>query len=147
VRPHLTLLTSLALTFFITGCGSSDGGGSPGVDAAAGGSDGPTAVTYQDVKPLFVKKCAPCHAPGGVGAPFHTLADSYSTANKPADSNGACPGKKIGECTLVMVQMGFMPFGKNCTGDPAKDSGNDACLTAAEQKQLQDWIAGGLLEK
>lgn len=108
---------------------------------AQGGSGG---VTYQDVKPLFMKKCAPCHAAGGIGAVFHTLADSYATANKASDS---CAGKKIGECTIVMVKMGFMPFGKMCTGDPAKDAANDACLTAAEQKLLEDWVAGGLREQ
>ena len=46
-----------------------------------------------------------------------------------------------------MVKMGFMPFGKMCSGDPAKDAANADCLTAAEQKQLEDWIAGGLREK
>jgi len=134
------------------GCGSSSGGTAAGMDAAAGGGGdtggSPGAVTYEMVKAaVFSKKCVPCHQAGGVGAAFHTLADGYDTANKPADSGGACPGKKMGECTLVMVQMGFMPFGKNCTGDPAKDTGNDACLTAAEQKLLQDWVAGGLREK
>lgn len=143
-----TYLTGLALLGFIAGCGSSNGGMTGGMDAAGGGGGGGSGgVTYQDVKPLFVQKCTPCHAQGGVGAAFHTLADSYDTANKPAEAGGACPGKKMGECTIVMVKMGFMPFGKNCSGDPTRDSANPACLTAAEQKLLEDWVAGGLREK
>jgi hypothetical protein len=157
-----TSLTGLVLGFFIVGCGSSTEAPPPGVDAAGGGgADGgadaaggggvdggadaaAAVVTYQDVKPLFVKKCTPCHLPGGIGAPFHTLADSYASAQMPAT---ACAGKKIGECTIVLVKSGYMPFDRKCTGDPAKDTANDACLTAADQKLLEDWIAGGLREK
>jgi hypothetical protein len=102
-------------------------------------------VTYRDVKPLFVAKCTPCHSAGGIGASLHTLADSYETANKP--SGGSCPGLKVGECTIVLVQKGFMPFDRKCTGDPSKDVGNAACLTAAQQQLLSDWVAGGLREK
>jgi len=52
-----------------------------------------------------------------------------------------------GECTLELVKLGSMPLGKGCTGDPARDAANAACLTAAEQQKLADWIAGGLREK
>ena len=117
--------------------------------AACGGNgasapDASAVVTYADVKPIFMKKCVPCHLPGGQGAPYHTLADSYETANQPS---GDCVAKKKGECTLELVKIGFMPFMRNCTGDPGKDASNAACLTAAEQKQLEAWIAGGLREK
>jgi hypothetical protein len=119
--------------------------GSSGSDGPAGPSDAAAAVvTYETVKPLFMKKCVPCHLPGGVGAVLHTLPDSYSTANKPSSS---CPNKSVGECTIVLVKSGYMPYERNCTGDPAKDVANAACLTAAEQKLLEDWIAGGLKEK
>ena len=140
VRAHLT---SLVLVSFIAGCGSA-GGPTPGPDAAGGGGDaGPTVVTYAQVKEaVFAKKCVPCHSKGGIGAALHTLADDSSSANQP--SMGTCPGKKIGECTIVVVKSGFMPFMKGCSGDPAKDSGNAACLTASEQKLLEDWVAGGL---
>jgi hypothetical protein len=40
-----------------------------------------------------------------------------------------------------------MPAGKGCTGNPTTDASNSACLTAAEQKTLMDWISMGLLEK
>jgi hypothetical protein len=36
-----------------------------------------------------------------------------------------------------------MPQGAGCTGKPAMDMGNPACLTAAEQATLQAWITGG----
>jgi hypothetical protein len=140
------------LAAWLVGCGSSGGGNAtPGMDAAGGAAGsspdaaGPTVVTYEQVKAaVFSKKCVPCHLPGGIGAGSHTLADSYATANEPSAS---CSGKKKGECTLVLVKSGFMPFGKSCTGDPSKDGGNPACLTAEEQKLLADWIAGGLQEK
>jgi hypothetical protein len=121
-----------------------------GAAGTAGGDSGPAdggpaVVTYQDVKPIFATKCVPCHLPGGIGAGSHTLADSYSSANEPS---AACTGGiKKGECTLVLVKSGFMPFQRGCTGNSAMDSANAACLTAAEQQKLADWIAGGLLER
>jgi hypothetical protein len=142
----------LVLLLF-TACSSNGSGGTPtGTDGAAGaaGADsgaadsGPAVVTYQDVKPIFATKCVPCHVTGGQGAPFHTLAESYDSANK---TSSACSPKKVGECTLVLVKSGFMPLGRGCTGDPARDAANTACLTAAEQQKLADWIAGGLREK
>jgi hypothetical protein len=33
----------------------------------------------------------------------------------------------------------------SCTGNPIVDAGNPACLTAAEQNTLSQWIAGGQL--
>jgi hypothetical protein len=39
-----------------------------------------------------------------------------------------------------------MPLGKGCTGNPATDAGNTACLTAAEQTTLQAWITDGELQ-
>jgi len=143
-----TFLTSLALLSFTAGCGSTDKGSTPGVDASGEGSDAstPGPVTYEQVKAaVFAKKCVPCHVSGGAGAGSHTLAESYTSANEPSASCDA--PKKKGECTIVLVKSGFMPFGKGCTGDPAKDAANAACLTAAEQKLLEDWIAGGLREK
>ncbi len=38
-----------------------------------------------------------------------------------------------------------MPLGKGCTGNPAQDASNPACLTQAEQDLLAAWIAGGLM--
>jgi hypothetical protein len=142
------------------GCGSDDnnntggaggstggaGGSTGGAGGATGGAGGASAgVTYEkDAKPIFVAKCTPCHTDTGIAKLFHTLASSYTDANK---ASSACPGKKKGECTIVRVKSGDMPQGKMCTGDPAKDSSNSACLTAAEQKTLQDWIDMGLKEK
>jgi hypothetical protein len=123
------------LLLSLNACGSS---GTDAPDAA------PVVVTYETVKPLFMKKCVPCHLRDGIGAGGHTLADSYASANEPS---AMCDGKKKGECTIVLVKRGFMPFRKGCSGDPAKDVANDACLTVAEQKLLEDWIAGGLKEK
>jgi hypothetical protein len=39
-----------------------------------------------------------------------------------------------------------MPLGAGCTGDPAQDAGNPACLTQAEQDAVQAWIDAGMPE-
>ena len=127
------------------GCGSSTS--NDGTGGTAGGTGGASGggVTYDvDMKPIFVAKCTPCHATGGVGAFFHTLASNYSSATM---ASSACPGKKKGECAAERVHNGTMPAGKMCTGNPAMDTANAACLTAAEEAKLDAWVANGLKEK
>jgi hypothetical protein len=51
----------------------------------------------------------------------------------------------IGACALVRIQNGSMPFGATCTGNPVLDAAKPACLTAAQQQTIQQWIAGGQL--
>lgn len=126
-----------------TGGSSGSTGGSSGSTGGAGGSS--SAVTYEkDAKPIFAAKCSPCHTDSGIAKIFHTLASSYTDANK---ASTACPGKKKGECTIVRIKKGEMPQGKGCTGDPTMDTANSACLTAAEQMTIQAWVDGGLQEK
>jgi len=114
--------------------------------ADAGGKDsgGGGTVTYADVKPIFMAKCTPCHSAGGAGASAHTLADSNADATKPAYTP-ECAGKKKGECTLIRIKNGSMPFGKGCSGDPTMDSTKSFCTTKAEQDKLQAWISGCLM--
>ena len=131
------------------GTGGSTGGtgGAGGATGGAGGSTGGTGgttVTYAQVKPIFVAKCTPCHAAGGIGAGSHTLADSNADAMKPGVS-AECAGLTRGACTIERVEDGDMPLGKGCTGDPAQDASNTACLTQQEQDLLEAWIAGGLM--
>jgi len=101
-------------------------------------------VTYLQVKPIFMAKCTPCHSAGGIGAGSHTLADSNADALKPG-LNAECAGLTRGACTIERVEDGDMPLGKGCTGDPAQDASNTACLTQQEQDLLEAWIAGGLM--
>jgi hypothetical protein len=68
------------------------------------------------------------------------MASSYSDTQL---ASYYCPGKTKGACALVRIQNGTMPYGKGCSGNPADDSANPACLTAAEQDTIQSWIAGG----
>ena len=96
-------------------------------------------VTYtNDVKPILLQHCSPCHSTGGSGGA--NLATSYASTQL---ASYACAGKTKGECALVRAQNGSMPPGAGCTGDPTKDAGNPKCLTAAEQQTLQAWIAAG----
>lgn len=109
------------------------------------GPPGPGAqATYtDDVQPIFVNKCAPCHTSLGIGG--HNIGITYSDAFLPADNND-CDGLNVGQCTIVRIQSGDMPQGAGCTGDPAQDAGNASCLTQSEQDLVQAWIDLGLPE-
>jgi hypothetical protein len=49
----------------------------------------------------------------------------------------------IGAATLVRIRSGSMPRNRGCTGNPAMDAANPRCLTEAEHRVLEAWIAGG----
>ncbi len=99
----------------------------------------PSAPTYNDdVQPIFEAKCAPCHTIFGSGG--HNIGTSYTDSLLPSN---ACPGETIGGCALIRVQDGSMPQGAGCTGDPAQDAGNAACLTQEEQDTVQAWLDAG----
>jgi len=96
-------------------------------------------VTYAfSVRPILAAHCASCHTTGGSGGVNFAAvyADSQLASN-------VCPGKTVGACTLVRIQDGSMPDGAGCTGNPAMDTGNAACLSASEQATIQAWITGG----
>jgi hypothetical protein len=98
-----------------------------------------------DASPIYKAKCAPCHSvddSGGVD--FATV---YADTQKvPNGDVPVCSGvTTVGACTLIRIKAGQMPEGAGCTGNPATDSGNTACLTQAQQDTLQAWIAGGEL--
>ena len=104
----------------------------------------PPAITYSnDVQPIFGAKCAPCHTGLGVGG--NNIGTDYTDALNPA-GNSNCSGLNVGQCSLVLIQLGEMPQGAGCTGDPAQDAGNAACLTQLEQDTVQIWIDLGLPE-
>ncbi len=109
------------------------------------GPAGPfSTVTYtNDAQPIYMDKCAPCHTSFGSGG--HNIGTSYADAFLAADDSD-CDGLNVGECTIVRIQSGEMPAGAGCTGDPAADAGNPACLTQLEQDTIQAWIDRGLPE-
>ena len=106
--------------------------------------DTPAAVTWtNDIMPIFAMKCAPCHTILTSGG--HNLGASYAAAMSAVMNMGACGSATTkGACTIVRIQNGTMPMGKGCTGDPAMDSGDADCLTAAEQAKVQAWVTAGL---
>lgn len=117
-------------------------------DGTAGGNFVATFVadltTYTaDTQPIFMEKCDTCHTGDGLGG--HNIGINYADALQPAD-DGNCSGLTVGQCTIVLVQAGEMPLGAGCSGNPAQDAGNAACLTQAEQDALQAWIDDGLPE-
>ncbi len=135
--------------------GGGAGGGSAGRGGAGGSTDGggtggaTGGVTYEGaVKAIFAAKCVPCHMTGGSSAFVHTMASQYTDAPKPSF---ACPlegGMKTkGACALDRIKNGTMPQGRMCTGNPAMDMGKTACLTAAELRTVEDWVAGGIKER
>ena len=119
----------------------------PGVSSGLGGASGAGAavVTYAQVKPALMARCAPCHAAGGAGAVAHTLADSAASARLPA-SSPACVGRNKGECAYIRMLAGTMPpkMMFMCTGNAAQDAGKAKCMTLQEQTLLYGWIRGGL---
>jgi hypothetical protein len=127
-----------------TGGAGGSTGGTGGSTAGTGGTGGSTVVVYAQVQPIFAAKCTPCHSAGGIGAEAHTLADSNADA-KIVAAEAECMGTTYGACTLIQVRSGNMPLAKGCTGNPAQDASNPACLTQAEQDLLAAWIAGGLM--
>jgi hypothetical protein len=139
-------------TYGTGGTGGSTGGaggstGGTGGTGAAGGSTGGTGgttVTYAQVQPIFMAKCTPCHSAGGIGAGSHTLADSNADAKLTA-ADAVCMGTTKGACSLIRVKDGSMPLAKGCSGNPAQDASNAACLTQQEQDLLAAWINGGLM--
>jgi hypothetical protein len=54
-------------------------------------------------------------------------------------------GETKGAAALARIEAGSMPPGGVCTGDPAVDAGNAACLTAAELAVLTAWVNDGQL--
>jgi hypothetical protein len=114
----------------------------PGDDNCNGtANEGCTTAHYAtDAQPIFNTYCGPCHTSLGSGGT--NFASVY------ADSQAAsliCPGHTVGYCALVRIQNGSMPQGAGCTGNPATDSGNPACLSAAQQMTISSWIAAGQL--
>ncbi|MEW5740102.1 MAG: MopE-related protein [Myxococcota bacterium] len=91
-------------------------------------------------QPIFQAKCGPCHTTFGSGG--HNIGTTYSSTQLPSYY---CAGLTKGACALVRIQNGTMPAGAGCSGNPAQDSGNPACLNAAQQATLQSWITGGQL--
>ena len=101
-------------------------------------------TTYvDDAQPIFLQKCDSCHT--GLGLGGHNVGTVYADALQPADDND-CTGLTVGQCTIVLIQAGDMPQGAGCSGNPAQDAGNAACLTQAEQSVLQEWIDDRLPE-
>lgn len=119
-----------------------DGDGTPGGDFVA--TFQTDLTTYiADAQPIFLQKCDTCHTVDGNGG--HNIGTVYADALQPAGDN-ACSGLTVGECTIALIQSGEMPLGAGCSGNPAQDAGNAACLTATEQSAIQDWIDDRLPE-
>lgn len=123
---------SLAFILFTVACGSSDDGG----DGQSG-----TPTYNQAIQPLLAAKCDPCHTTEGAGGFNHAV--DYGATQEPSE---LCPGKKVYECMMVLIKDGSMPEDGACSGDPAADADNAACLTSDEQDRLTAWIAAGAPE-
>ena len=122
-------------------------------DPTTPNNDAAVAVTYtKDVQPIFMAKCGGigmCHSGMGLGG--HNIATTYADALKPVtsvDSHGCWNDvdmtmpKKIGECTIILINNGQMPYGSGCNSTPPLSPEN--CLTAAEKATITAWVAGGM---
>ena len=88
------------------------GGSTGGTGGSTGGTGGSAAVTYPQVKPIFMTRCTPCHEGTGQGAGAHKLAEAIDDAKK---NSYSCPTKTKGACTLDRIKNGTMPLGKGCS--------------------------------
>ena len=138
------------------GGGDADGGqGDSGADAASDATDGSSAPTYtKDVKPIFQAKCVPCH--GGQGLGTHNIATDYADVKKlmpdmAFDAPDDCwkdvdrmMPKTIGECALVDVKLGRMPYQAMCSSSMPEDPSK--CVSPSEIAILEKWVAAGMPE-
>lgn len=112
----------------------------PGPGAAP--LQGPTTYS-RDVQPIFLAKCSPCHT--GTQLSPYTFAGNYASNLLPAETE-LCPNMNVGQCAQQRIANGQMPSGRGCSGDAEADAGNAACLTAAEQQTVANWIGDGMPE-
>jgi methionine-rich copper-binding protein CopC len=119
-----------------------DGDGAPGGDFTMTFLVGATYT--DDAQPIFFDKCDPCHT--GLGLGGHNIGINYQDAFLPAGIFLECTGLVVGQCTIVLIQEGVMPFNAGCTGDPVQDANNPKCLTQEQQDVIQAWIDSGMPE-
>ncbi len=102
-------------------------------------------TTFSAAHPVFLANCTPCHVTlgsGGLNIATSNINQAYASSQL---ISYYVPGQTKGFASLVRIQDGSMPQAAGCTGDPALDVGNSACLTAAEQAVIQAWINDGQL--
>jgi hypothetical protein len=107
-----------------------------GLDASAEGPPSGVVSFEQDVHPIFVESCGPCHVANGdgshnVGGP--DLAMAYDQA------------VGIGQRLVMRVDGGGMPPPyadppNNCGDQGGDQPGDPGCLTVAEVELIQTWI-------
>ncbi|WP_437991542.1 hypothetical protein [Sorangium sp. So ce145] len=144
------------------GAGGEGGtGGAPGTGGAGGeggtsgaGGAGGEPVRWADVEPILLAKCSPCHtrtdpAPASGFAITYESSQLASSSTQCAVDAGELP-RTQGACTIIRIHdldsATRMPRTRGCTGDPVEDADNARCLTAEEQKTLEDWILDGQLD-
>jgi hypothetical protein len=125
---------------------------SPDADASDSGNGNDTPNPPADAPPpgfaathaIVAAKCSPCHTtpPGSGGHAIGQMNQDTGYMNSQLAAV-SLPGSTKGAALLFRVQMGEMPLGRGCSGNPATDAMNAACLTAAEQATLRAWIMGG----
>jgi hypothetical protein len=112
--------------------GSTDGG----LDASADG--GPIGVVSfeQDVHPIFVASCGPCHVADNSGGHNVGGSDVAAAYDQAVD---------IGQRLVTRVDGGGMPPSyaeppNDCGAEGGDQPGDPGCLTVAEVQLIQAWI-------
>ena len=101
-------------------------------------------VTYDDdAQPIYADKCGTCHTGDGSGG--HDIGTSY--ADGMLSSYLCAEGVTKAECTLELINSGYMPLSGGCGGPVADDAANsDVCITVTEYAILEAWVADGTVE-
>ncbi|HEY8923344.1 MAG TPA: hypothetical protein VIU64_03125 [Polyangia bacterium] len=137
--------------------GDADGGtGDSGPDASSDAGDGASgAPTYtKDVQPILKSKCGSCH--GGQGLGNHNIATDYADVKKlmpdmAFDAPDDCwkdvdrmMPKTIGECAIVAIKLGWMPYQAMCSSAMPEDPSK--CVSPNELAVLEKWVTAGMPE-
>ncbi|MEO8181679.1 MAG: hypothetical protein ABI895_22825 [Deltaproteobacteria bacterium] len=115
------------------GAGSAGSAGAAPADAGAPDS-GAAAVSYtNDLQPILVARCSPCHATDNDGG--HNAASSYADA------------VRVSARIVREIGTGGMPeSGSGNAGCNGGDPGDPGCVSAAEFALIQRWVATGTPE-
>ena len=94
------------------------------------------------VEPILMAKCSPCHVGEAASTCLRSatgpcLASFYEDTQLMAGRR--CPDRPVYECMAIRIKNGSMPRGGNCSGNPATDAGNDACLDQSEIDTIEAW--------
>jgi hypothetical protein len=113
--------------------GSGGAAGAAGAAGAGGSGDDDTVTYTDDIQPILVENCSPCHAGDGNGG--HDAATSYEDAAREAAE------------MLEEIESGSMPeSGSGNAGCDGGEPGDPGCVSAEDFALIEQWVDDGTPE-